>query len=204
MKQGALWVGMSRSAAAVVVATCTAVLAGCTPQPPPPPTGSTPAASPDAEPEATPTPETVTPPERPADMNRTDEAGAVAAATYFMELYSYVMRSGDVAEWDAISGQTCTFCENTRTDSLAVRTDGGRLTGGDLTIHSAEVATADPAIGAFDVAVRYSFSAGQEITSAGSVVRELEAVTGTALLDVASSQRGWTLIEGRGGSDDAA
>lgn len=63
------------------------------------------------EPEAT---EIETPelPKRPAAMDRDDEEGAIAAAEHFLRLSLYGAATGDWAEYDAMSMDTCTFCEN--------------------------------------------------------------------------------------------
>ena len=37
-------------------------------------------------------------PEPPAELERTDEVGAAAAAEYFLELYPYVLQTGDVED----------------------------------------------------------------------------------------------------------
>lgn len=56
--------------------------------------------------------------------------GAAAAASYFMELYPYVLATGDLAEWDAISADTCDFCINTRAEVERLEAAGLRSIGG--------------------------------------------------------------------------
>ena len=51
-------------------------------------------------------------PKRPAAMDRDDEEGAIAAAEHFLRLSLYGAATGDWAEYDAMSMDTCTFCEN--------------------------------------------------------------------------------------------
>lgn len=49
-------------------------------------------------------------PERPAAMQREDANGAAAAAEYFIELYPYVMATGDTKEFEAMSHPECDYC----------------------------------------------------------------------------------------------
>ncbi|WP_318280490.1 DUF6318 family protein [Cellulosimicrobium funkei] len=114
-----------RALALGVVVTAGCLVAGCT-------GGGEPAPSPpvetSAEPSVTGTPEpeptTTGPPkpERPAAMDRDDAEGAAAAAEYFLELYPYVMATGDTADWEAMSHSQCDTCsdflEQARTISL--------------------------------------------------------------------------------------
>ncbi len=81
------------------------LLGGCTggdPEPSPGPEVSE-AVEPSPTPTPTPTQQPVVAPEPPADLARTDEIGAAAAAEYFSRLYSYTMQTGDVDEWEAMS-----------------------------------------------------------------------------------------------------
>nr|WP_146177626.1 DUF6318 family protein [Sphaerisporangium cinnabarinum] len=124
-----------RALALGVVVTAGCLVAGCTgggdPAPSPPVETSTePSVTEPPEPEPT----TTGPPkpERPAAMERDDAEGAAAAAEYFLELYPYVMATGDTAEWEAMSHSQCDTCsdflEQARTISL--RDDlfsGGRV-----------------------------------------------------------------------------
>ncbi len=54
----------------------------------------------------------VDPPERPAAMDNADEAGAVAAAEYFLRLTVYASATGDTTELEAMSGEGCKFCQS--------------------------------------------------------------------------------------------
>ena len=54
----------------------------------------------------------VDPPERPAAMDNADEAGAVAAAEYYLRLTVYAAATGDTTELEAMSGVDCAGCKN--------------------------------------------------------------------------------------------
>ena len=88
--------------------------------------------------EEPPPPPEVEAPERPAEMNEETVDGAIAAATYFMELYPYIYATGDLAEWDELSDDGCEFCDNSRELALDLTEGGGYATGGEVEIFSAD------------------------------------------------------------------
>jgi hypothetical protein len=90
----------------------TLLLAACTndaPEPSPTTPEPTGPSARDASPEPT---GVVAPPVRPSDMDDDGPAGAEAAAVYFLELDDYIMKTGDTAEWEAMSHKTCGYCAN--------------------------------------------------------------------------------------------
>ena len=50
-------------------------------------------------------------PDKPAEMSKGDEAGAAAAARYYLNAYSYAWNTGDTAPIKAISDEECAFCQ---------------------------------------------------------------------------------------------
>ena len=64
----------------------------------------------EATPTPTPTPTPVVLPERPAAMSEPTTDGAIAAATYFLQLYDYAFSSGDARPLLAMSAESCDFC----------------------------------------------------------------------------------------------
>ena len=117
-----------RLAAAAVVG----VLAACTPAAPSPgPTTASPSASLSGSPTPTPSDEPTEPSaeptpsdsptdddpndrsellEQPPEMANDDEAGAIAAAKYYMGLYEYVFLTGDLEMWEQMALPECEFC----------------------------------------------------------------------------------------------
>ncbi len=71
-------------------------------------------------------------------MSDPSAAGAAAAASYFFALYPYVFASGDLAEWSALSSDTCEYCQNVR-KSVEDQTARGVVgSGAEVTVESAE------------------------------------------------------------------
>ncbi len=186
-------------AGAVALAVGLFLVAGCTPEDPAPtPSPTVESPTPTASP--TPSVEAVAPPERPAEMERSDEAGAAAAATFFMRSFGYLLQSGDTAAWDEFSGQTCGFCEQARSRASDIYGSGHQILGGELSVGAVAVLGHDEVINVYAVEVDYAFAEGERVDAEGVAVEHLEAEVGTAVLDVAPSTRGWVLIEGSGGS----
>lgn len=71
-------------------------------------------------------------PERPAAMQREDANGAAAAAEYFIELYPYVMATGDTKEFEAMSHPECGFCDQALTDVNRIQNSNQRFQGGEI------------------------------------------------------------------------
>ena len=64
-------------------------------------------------------------PQRPAEADQHDMAGAVAAAEYFITLYPYVYATGDLTAFRAMSDATCKFCDSVITSATNMHTSGG-------------------------------------------------------------------------------
>ena len=51
-------------------------------------------------------------PDKPAEMNKGDEAGAAAAARYYLKARAYAWNTGDTGPLKSISEESCTYCQN--------------------------------------------------------------------------------------------
>ena len=121
---------MSRTSAVLMLALATLALTACT-DASPPPDGTKPTAVATASPMPSPTPsqaapapsptraadeqDVTVPPERPAALGGPGtEENAKAVGRYFLSLFPYVVATGDLTAWDALSGQSCTYCSSVR------------------------------------------------------------------------------------------
>ncbi|KZM34982.1 hypothetical protein OJAG_23550 [Oerskovia enterophila] len=172
------------------------VLGGCST--PAPEVEKTPSVVSEApSPTSTPTPVPTGPvkPERPADMDRTDEVGAAAAATYFLELYPYVMATGDLEEWDAMTwAETCEFCTTVRDESLVTKQNGYIYSGANLELSSVVVGALDTLIGGYPVTADYVQSPHRSETVAGDVISEDDGSSGQLQIDTISTDEGWKIL----------
>ena len=199
--------GRRRAVGIVATIAVLGFLAGCTPAetPRPTPTGTpepTASATPSPTPTPTPTADAIAPPERPADMERTDEVGAVAAATYVTDLFVYVMQTGDLEEWDAISAGDCGWCTSVHADITDVYGDGGRYEGVQVSYGEPTFIAKDPTLGVSAVEVPFEAGTARAVTSDGTVERELAASNGFLLVDLIPTADGWQLLSG--GARDAS
>ena len=174
------------------------VVAGCSGggDPGPSPSVEEPVApSPSESPEPTPTETGPVKPERPAAMDRDDAEGAAAAAEYFLELYPYVMATGDTAEWDAMTwAETCGFCIGVRDTALEIRSAGDSYSGSETTVDSAEAGEVDTLTGGRAVIVDVVQGAHIRTASNGAVITEGDEVTARLHVDVVFTQGQWYIV----------
>ena len=137
---------------------------------------------------------TVAKPERPADMDRTDEVGAGAAATYFLSLYSYVMQTGDVTEWDAMTTDACDFCRGIRSDSNAIVTAGGHYSGGKISVTNVNVGSHDASLDAFAVETSITQQASQQTDAVGTAVTHSSDRAGNVRVELINRAEGWGIL----------
>jgi len=130
----------------------------------------------------------------PADLERTDETGAAAAATYFLELYGYVMQTGDVATWDAMSWEQCEFCKSTRDVALAIASRGETFTGGDISALSSSVLPMDELLGGYPVDVSVEQGASKHHAETGELLGESTGRPGVVRVDTLPEADGWKIL----------
>ncbi len=76
--------------------------------------------------------EPLVPPERPAAMDNDDEAGAQAAAEYFIAVAGYAERSQDLTDFTSLCDAESAFC-NTIIDQVTADLEAGSITVGGST-----------------------------------------------------------------------
>ncbi len=197
MGQGAerRWMPRATRWVAVLVGTVVSVGActGDRPEPgPPPATVTATSAQPTASP--SPTPTTPAEPTKPASWTTGSDDAAVEAAAYFMDLYNYVIATGDLTEWDALSDPACEFCANTRDDVAAVYTHGGRYEGGQLTADEATLVGYSTTLHIHAVQLTYDTQATSEFTPDGTLVSSYEPESGYVIVDVGFTGDRWMLV----------
>ncbi|WP_298454577.1 DUF6318 family protein [uncultured Cellulomonas sp.] len=184
-----------RSSTFAVAATAI-MLGACTVQVPAP--ASEPASEPapvvSTTPAAPPAP-AMAPPVAPAELERTDDVGAQAAAEYFVTLWSYTMQTGDVAAWDALSDELCQFCLWTRGLALSIRDSGDTFTGGEITPVGTYLHPFDAAAAAYPVDVDFVQAPSLQADATRAAISAGPAHYGTLGVDVARLDEGWKVLE---------
>ncbi|GMA25747.1 hypothetical protein GCM10025864_35060 [Luteimicrobium album] len=164
----------------------------------PSPTVNTPAATPHATPipTATATIATSGAPKRPAGMNANTAEGARKTALYFIQLYPYVMRTGDVKEWDRLSvAKKCDFCSKTRRDALSIKKKHYKFVGGALEAKVVQTYDRDTLYDAYRLDVRFSEKASAIRDRAGNDVTSSDANEVVLGVEVMRAGKAWKILE---------
>ncbi|MCC2319554.1 DUF6318 family protein [Cellulomonas xiejunii] len=98
--------------------------------------------TPTAEETPTPTPSATADltqlPEKPAAMAEPTTDGAIAAATYVLDLYGYTFATRDTAPWRAMALDTCGFCTEVTTSVNGMVDAGETSSGSTFTVTSSK------------------------------------------------------------------
>ncbi len=149
------------------------LVTGCSadePAEPEPTTTTTVEDEPTETPEPTPTETGPAKPKRPAAMEQEDAEGAAAAAEYYLELYPYVMATGDTSEWDAMSHETCESCKGLLEDARTRADDGDVFEGGMTVATVIETYKRDEPTGIFPLDVEVVQEPVQILSTGGDVL----------------------------------
>lgn len=133
-----------------------------------------------------------TAPPRPAALGgpATDE-NAVEVGKYFMSLFPYAAATGDLDEWDALSGPSCTYCANVRALIAEIHTDGFHSTGGAFDLGYGSSALYD---GAHLVEIDYRQYPSRTVDADGTVVEDFpDTVDYRAHLELIWSNGTWAV-----------
>jgi len=190
---------MTRNRAILAAASITAVLlvAGCdsdepaSPSPEPTQTSASPEAS--ATPSPSPTP-TVKAPEPPKAMDDDGPAGAEAAAVYFLELDPYIMKTGDTAEYEAMSHKTCDYCASRLDQAKQIAERGDIFTGGARSARITQTYEQDSATGIWPLDARVDDKKSRITDSSGKVLLDTKADVGDLRLEMTRKGDGWVVV----------
>jgi len=162
-----------------------------------PPTSPSPSAEPTPDPTPSPDPSATQSEDRsellvqPADMERDDEVGAIAAAKYYMGLYEYVYLTGDLEMWESMAMPDCEFC-NVVAESVREMHEAGRYRVSGPPEWLGEPTTERIATRVmWDVGLRAVVSAATEYDAAGSVLDEYEEVRNRVNLGMVHDGERW-------------
>lgn len=150
--------------------------------------GPTPVAS------ASPSPTAPAKPERPEAMNRKDAEGAAAAAEYFIELYPYVMATGDVEEFEAMSHRACGFCEDALEQAERIEVHGYTYTGGDTDLSVTETYRRDGVTGIYPLDVDISQEASQITDGKGGEIYAAKGRVSESRVEMGTRDGQWIVV----------
>lgn len=186
----------------VGVVVLAAGLTGCTGSDAPDP-GISPhgVATASAAPSPTPSPSGPSAPVRPAQIDQMTPTGAAAAATYFIELYGYVLQTGDLTEWDAMSFRTCTFCSTTHEFVASTIRDGGSFVGGTTTAEVLAVHDLAELEGGYPVDLRVTQGPTSRLDATGTQVTRTDGSVASARFHTTFVDGAWRILGVEGESE---
>lgn len=177
------------------------LLAGCTTPTPPSETGQspTPSATVEAPPSpsasASPSPEPVViAPQRPAAMDDDGYKGAAAAAEYFKLLDDYIMKTGDTAEFEAMSHQECSTCDNRLEQARQIHESRSTYLGGETTVQIKHIYEQDNATGIWPIDVQTSVEPVTLLDANDVEVQSLDATSGLQRVEVLRIGDRWVIV----------
>lgn len=172
------------------------VVSGCTGSTPDPDvsSSSTSGPTPVASPSASPTPSVPAKPERPAAMERDDAEGAAAAAEYFIELYPYVMATGDTEEFEAMSHRACGFCEQALTDANRIQNRGQIFRGGATKVRLLDQYLRDDLTGIYPLDLEVTQQASRTLEADGAVVSSAKEQKSAHRVEMGRKNDQWLVV----------
>nr|WP_255415715.1 DUF6318 family protein [Promicromonospora sp. AC04] len=179
--------------AGLVVAVGLALSACSGSTPDPDVTGSS-SADPTPTASASPSPSFPAKPERPEAMEREDAEGAAAAAEYFIELYPYVMATGDTEEFEAMSHRACGFCDELANQASAIQDADETFAGGATTVQITKEYKRDEVTGIYPFDSKITQEA-QTITAAdGRTVLDADKEVLERRIEIGRRDGEWVMV----------
>jgi len=176
-------------AAGLALSACT----GVTPEPEVS-TGPTGDPTPTASASPSPSPSVPTKPERPEAMEREDAEGAAAAAEYFIELYPYVMATGDTEEFEAMSHRACGFCDDALEQARQIEEGGWRYTGGGSTLSVTQTYERDDLTGIYPLDVEISQESSEISENDGTKLDSIESKVFDRRVEMGLRRGEWVVV----------
>ncbi|MFE7505112.1 DUF6318 family protein [Promicromonospora sp. NPDC057488] len=178
-----------------LIVTAGLALSACTGSPGEPEASASSVEDPTPVVSASPSPTVPAKPERPEAMNRKDAKGAAAAAEYFIELYPYVMATGDVEEFEAMSHRACGFCEDALEQAEKLRSRNEAWTGGEIKSVLRETYERDEITGLYPLDFEVEQAAARITDSRGATVFEGEDERATYRVELGLRDGDWVVAE---------
>ncbi|MBN9373956.1 MAG: hypothetical protein J0I40_00905 [Cellulomonas sp.] len=161
----------------------------------PAPIPTTPSGSVSPSPSDVPTPTPTWPPQvalptPPPEMSRADEAGAIAAASYYMtDLYVYTEMSQDTTRWRAMSHRDCVFCASILKDIAALQSEGQFTIVAPIRVSRISAQALSPAV--FSVTIDMTTGPDEDFTKGGGSLGRTTEDSGTATVIVIRQGTEW-------------
>ncbi|WP_369370322.1 DUF6318 family protein [Promicromonospora sp. Populi] len=133
-------------------------------------------------------------PERPAAMDRDDAEGAAVAAEYFIELYPYVMATGDTEEFEAMSHQACGFCEEALEQANEIDEEGWAYAGGESSLSVTQVYMRDEVTGIYPLDTEISQAPSRITGPNGDEIYSVESKRFDRRVEMGTRDGEWVVV----------
>jgi len=128
-------------------------------------------------------------------MNANTAEGARKTALYFLELFPYMMRSGDTKEWDRLSvAKECKFCSSNRADAIAARKEHRSYSGGRISARVITTYDRDTLYDGYPIDVKVIQQAYVFRDRGGKTVSSKPKTSGILSVEVIRSGKGWKIL----------
>lgn len=169
-------------------------LTACTGSSPDPDVAESPSGESSPTASASPSPSVATKPERPKAMERDDAEGAAAAAEYFIELYPYVMATGDTEEFEAMSHRACGFCDQALRDAARMQARDQSFQGGTTDVNVLDSYLRDDLTGIYPLDVEVQQEASKTVDAAGAEVASAQPQTSDHRVELGRKNNRWVVV----------
>jgi hypothetical protein len=122
-------------------------------------------------------------------------AGAAAAATYFIVLYGYVLQTGDLTEWDAMSFPTCRYCAETRRYITSAHSSGETFTGSVISTEVVHVHELNELVGGYPIDLRVTQGPTTHLDASGATIESGDTWTEVMRLETVFRGDSWTILD---------
>ncbi|MGC0251667.1 DUF6318 family protein [Pseudactinotalea sp. Z1748] len=127
------------------------------------------------------------------------QAGAEAAAVYFVELFSYIHATGDFEAWDELTTENCNFCRGVREQVSGMYADGGYASAQPPVVDSVFPHVWDRIPGDYSVEVVFLSPELVTFDSDGEVIERFHESRTRAWFVVEHRDDGWVVVGADGG-----
>lgn len=133
------------------------------------------ARTPTAESTALPSPaDVILTPERPALVDEHSTDGARASAQYYLQLFPYMIATGDTSEWDSRSSWSCGFCSSALEIARDMHAAGRHGEGGGFRITEVGTLRTPASPDRFEIVVSFWQAASTTVDAERTVVERFD------------------------------
>lgn len=121
--------------------------------------------------------------------------GAAAAATYFIELYGYVLQTGDLTAWDAMSYPGCRYCADTHDYVASATSAGETFEGSVISVEVVQIHELNELVSGYPVDLRVTQGPTTHRDASGSTIETGDVWTAVMRFQTVFRRGAWTILD---------